>query len=145
MMNLVKRTPSTNLLPSVMEELFTPLWLSDTENFNTRMVPPVNIKETDKTYEVELSAPGKKKQDFNIEIDDELLTISSEFKNEKTEEVGKFTRKEFSYSSFMRSFALPENVKQENIKAAYDNGILRITLPKSKEVAPKHKKVIDIL
>ena len=143
-MNLVKRNNST-FLPSLMEELFSPDWMGGIENRNAQIVPPVNILETDRSFEVELSAPGKTKEDFNIEIDNDLLTISSEQKTENTTEQGKFTRREFSHSSFKRSFTLPEIVNTEDIKAAYENGILKISLPKKDEALPKPKRLIDIL
>jgi len=146
-MDLVKRNNSNGLFPSLMEELFRPDWAGGQNvNNGTRAVPPVNIKETDHAYEVELSAPGKKKDDFNIDVENELLTISAEFKSENsTEENGKYTRKEFSYSSFRRSFTLPETIKEDDIKASYEDGILKITLPKKEEALPKPKRYIEIL
>lgn len=143
-MNLVKRnTANANrLFPSVMDELFKD-WAGGTQ-FN-RMIAPVNIKETDESYTVELMAPGMKKEDFNIEIDNDLLTISAEVKSESTEqEEGKYTRREFSYSSFKRAFTLPESVKEDDINASYQDGILRIALPKKEEALPKPKRLIDI-
>ena len=145
-MNLVKRNNSSNnanLFPSLMEEFFRPDWMGGIQN-NSLAVPPVNIRETDQAYEVELSAPGKSKNDFNIEVENDMLTISSEYNTENTTEEGKFTRREFSHSSFRRSFTLPETVKEDDIKASYENGILRITLPKREEALPKPKRLIDI-
>jgi HSP20 family protein len=105
----------------------------------------VNIRENDNSYEVELMAPGMKKEDFNIELDNELLTISAEIKSENnTQEEGKFTRREFSYSSFKRTFTLPETVKEEDINAVYQDGILKISLPKKEEALPKPKRMIEI-
>ncbi len=147
-MNLVKRNNSntgSTFFPTLMEELFRPDWMGGIQNSTSMTVPPVNIRETDNSYEVELSAPGKRKEDFNIEIDNDLLTISSEFKNENSTEEGKFTRREFSFSSFKRSFTLPETVKEDDISASYESGILRITLPKREEALPKPKRQIDIL
>jgi len=145
-MNLVKRNHSNhNLLPSIMEELFRPDWMGGSQSMNATSVPPVNIKETDTSFEVELSAPGKSKEEFNIEVENDLLTISSEYKSEQTSDDGKFTRKEFSYSAFRRSFALPETVNADDIKASYENGILKINLPKREEALPKPKRLIDIL
>ena len=145
-MNLVKRNNSNNnFFPAIMEEFFRPDWMGGIQNGNALTVPPVNIRETDNSFEVELSAPGKAKDDFNIELDNDLLTISSEFKTENTTEEGKFTRREFSHSSFRRSFTLPETVKADDIKASYDNGILKISLPKREEALPKPKRLIDIL
>ena len=144
-MNLVKRNNSnSNLFPSIMEELFRPDWMGGTQNANSLAVPPVNIKETDTTFEVELSAPGKSKDAFNIELDNELLTISSEQNTENSSNDGKFTRREFSHSSFRRSFTLPETVKEDEIKASYENGILKINLPKREEALPKPKRQIEI-
>ena len=142
-MNLVKRNGSNGLFPSVMDELFKDM-LGGTQYVN-RMVPPVNIRENDNSYEVELMAPGMKKEDFNIELDNELLTISAEIKSENnTQEEGKFTRREFSYSSFKRTFTLPETVKEEDINALYQDGILKISLPKKEEALPKPKRMIEI-
>ena len=143
-MTLVKKQNGV-FFPSLMEELFRPDLGGRQMNFNSPTVPPVNIRETDVAFEVELSAPGKSKEDFNIELDNELLTISSEFKSENSEEQGKFTRREFSFSSFKRSFTLPETVKDDEIKAVYENGILKITLPKKEEALPKAKRLIDVV
>lgn len=141
-MNLVKRN-NTNGFPFVMDEIFKDL-MGGTQYVN-KVTAPVNIKETENNFIVELMAPGLKKEDFNIELDNDLLMISSEIKTEKTEgEEGKFTRKEFSFSSFKRSFTLPETVNQEAITASYDNGILKLTLPKKEEALPKEKRLIDI-
>lgn len=144
-MNSVKRNNSNvnGLFPSIMDEIFKD-WAGGSQMVN-KMVPPVNIKETDKAFSVALMAPGFKKEDFNIEIDNDLLTISSEIKNEKTEqEEGKFTRREFSYSSFKRAFTLPESINTDDINASYEDGILTIALPKKEEALPKAKRLIDI-
>lgn len=140
-MNLIKR--NTVPFPSIIDELLKPDWLGGIQNFNTN-VPAVNIKETDTSFGIELAAPGKKKEDFNIEIDHNVLTISSEEKTEKEETEGKYTRKEFSYSSFRRAFTLPETVNTENIKASYENGVLHVALPKREEALSKPKRLIEI-
>lgn len=143
-MNLVKHRNSTpSIFPSLMDELFRPDWMGGIQN-SGMTVPPVNIRETDMNYEVELSAPGKQKEDFNIEVDNGMLTISSEFKSENTSEEGKFTRREFQCSSFKRSFTLPETVNEDEINASYESGILKITLPKREEALPKPKRAIQI-
>lgn len=144
-MNSVKRNNGNvnGLFPSLMDEIFKD-WAGGSQMVN-KMVPPVNIKETDKGFSVALMAPGFKKEDFNIEVDNDLLTISSEIKNEKTEqEEGKFTRREFGYSSFKRAFTLPESVNTDDINALYEDGILTIALPKKEEALPKAKRLIDI-
>ena len=142
-MNLVKR--STVNFPSILDELLKPDWLGGIESFNAT-IPAVNVKETDTSFTLELAAPGKTKDDFNIEIDRNVLTISSEFKNENEEidDEGRYTLKEFSYSSFRRSFTLPETVNADNINASYENGVLNVTLPKKKEALPKPKRLIEI-
>lgn len=108
-------------------------------------IPAVNVSETDTSYHVEVAIPGYKKEDFNIDIDNNILTISSEQKNEKEEFDGKkATRREFSYSSFQRSFQIPENVKEESIAASYTDGILKLDLPKTEPAKVKDKKKIEI-
>jgi HSP20 family protein len=140
-MNLIKR--NTVPFPSIIDELLKPDWLGGIQNFNTN-VPAVNIKETDTSFGIELAAPGKKKEDFNIEIDHNVLTISSEEKTEKEKTEGKYSRKEFSYSSFRRAFTLPETVNTESINATYENGVLYVALPKREEALPKPKRLIEI-
>lgn len=142
-MNLIKR--NTVPFPSIIDELLKPDWLGGMQNFNAN-IPAVNIKETDTNFGIELAAPGKTKEDFNIEIDHNVLTISSEEKTEKEENdnQGKYTRREFSYSSFRRAFTLPESVNADSINATYENGVLQVTLPKREEALPKPKRMIEI-
>jgi HSP20 family protein len=101
-------------------------------------LPSVNLKETDKKIEVELAAPGLKKEDFKVEIDNNILTISSEKKEEKEETRKKdnYYRKEFNYQSFCRSFSLPDYADENNINANYKDGILHVEISK-KEGSPK--------
>lgn len=144
-MNTLMRSTRMPSLRSMMEDFW------NTENLFGRPafdgdkgdLPAVNIKETEKNFDIEVAAPGYQKQDFKVDIDNGLLTISAENKSETEESKENFTRKEFSYSSFTRSFTLPENVKQEDIKAKYDNGLLRLTLQKN-EQPQVQKKVISI-
>jgi HSP20 family protein len=107
-------------------------------------VPPANIMESDKDYKLELSVPGFKKEDFNIDIDQGTLIISSERKEESNKEEKNYSRKEFSYSSFTRTFQLPENTDENNINAKYDNGVLQLTIPKKEITAAKPKKQIRV-
>lgn len=139
-MTLVKRNNPV-FLPSLLDEIFRPDWMGGMQNAS---VAPVNIRETDNTFEVELSAPGKQKEDFVIDVDQNVLSISSETKTENNVEAGKFTRREFSLSSFKRSFTLPETVNEDGITARYENGILKLTLPKKEEALPKAKRMIQI-
>lgn len=103
------------------------------ENENSSDVPAVNIKDEKDKYLLEIAAPGMKKEDFKIDLEDSVLTISSEKKEENKEKEDNYTRREFVYSSFSRSFTLPKTVKVDKIKANYSNGILSLTLPKRDE------------
>ena len=105
----------------------------------TNSSPSVNIVEHDAHFTMQLAAPGLQKSDFNINIENDYLVISAEKKTEKEEtgNEGKFTRREFNYSSFKRSFQLDENINREGIAASYENGVLSITLPKKEETWKK--------
>jgi HSP20 family protein len=109
-------------------------------------IPSVNVRETPKEYILEVAAPGLERKDFNIEVDNQTLTISAEKeekKEEKREDDG-YSRKEYSFNSFSRSFTLPDDVKESNIDAKYENGILKLTVPKTKESTPKAVKKITV-
>lgn len=95
-----------------------------------KTIPAVNVVETDKSFDMEVAAPGMKKEDFKVEVKEGMLMISAETKHEEEETKENYTRREFSYSSFNRSFRLPENVKADNIVANYKDGILKLTMPK---------------
>jgi HSP20 family protein len=94
-------------------------------------LPAVNVAETDKEYSIELAVPGFKKEDLHVKLESNILTISAETKSEKNEEKKDYTRREYSSNSFSRSFSLYDNVKESDINARYENGILYLTLPKS--------------
>jgi HSP20 family protein len=106
--------------------------------------PSANIKETPEGFELEIAAPGLTKEDFKINLENAVLTISAELEDEKREEGKNYTRKEFYYGSFSRSFTLPKSVDTEKIKAGYNQGILQIELPKKTEAKLEHKKEIRI-
>jgi len=116
------------------------------KNTNLGQVPAANIKETEEGFVVELAAPGKQKGDFKIELNHNTLSVSSESKTEQEEkdEKGRYTRKEFNYSSFQRSFVLPTSVDAERISANYENGILSISIPKKEEAKKKPVRSIEI-
>ncbi|MBE7171809.1 MAG: Hsp20/alpha crystallin family protein [Williamsia sp.] len=109
--------------------------------YNTAV--PVNITETPDAYQLELSAPGRNREDFNVNIENGLLTVSYEKKEETKSEDVKSVRREFAYTSFKRSFTLDEKIDAENIQAKYENGLLKFHLPK-KEQAKEVKKQISI-
>jgi HSP20 family protein len=103
--------------------------------------PLVNIKETKEGYQLEVAAPGMSKENFSITVEKDLLSISAEKENEAKNENEKFTRKEFSYTKFKRSFTLPETIDAANIKAVYENGILKVNLFKKEEVKIEAQKI----
>ena len=120
-------------------------WPKHIYSANNVTIPAVNIKEGAEEFEVNIAAPGLTKSDFKIELNNDLLTISSEKKDEKEVRNGEqFTRKEFSYQSFTRSFTLPHSVDGENIGAKYENGILNLVIPKKEEAKPKAPKQIAV-
>jgi len=107
-------------------------------------VPAVNVSETDKHFKLNIAAPGLEKKDFKIDADDDMLTISAEHeKEEKEEKDGRFNRREYNYTSWSRSFSLPENCDTSKIEAEYKNGELKIMIPK-KEVKESKKNVKSI-
>jgi len=116
-----------------------------TSNFSTGItVPKVNIKETADAYWVEMAVPGMKKSDFQIDLDNQQLSISSEVKQEEERKEDNYTRREFGYASFKRSFTLPDSVDDSKIKASYNDGILGIHLPKKEEARQKPTRTIKI-
>ena len=133
--------------PSIFDEFFTENRL-DVPNYENFRKPAVNISENFATFVIDLAVPGYKKEQFAIEIEKDVLKVSSNFapKRDSADTDNKknqFTRKEFSYGKFSRSFTLPETVNVEDIKAEYTDGILSITLPK-KEVKEDIKKMVEI-
>ena len=146
-MSLIK-TNEANWLPSVFDDMFKTDWLGGTTNVNSigTSIPAVNIMESEEGFNVEVAAPGMVKDDFNIELDNDVLTISSEDKkeNESADKNGRFTRKEFSYRTFKRAFSLPDSVDNSKISASYNNGVLEIALPKKEEAKVQAKRLIDI-
>jgi HSP20 family protein len=140
------------MLPTITRRSFRPFYMPDIfdddffpvlSNRNSS-TPAVNVREEDKNYILDLAIPGVDKKDLKIEINEDVLTISSEMKNESEENRDGYSRKEFSYSSFSRSFNIPENVNREKIEASYKDGILSVALPKQKEERNKITKKIEI-
>lgn len=143
-MSLIKRSEWPSLGGSLLsnffddDRFFSSPWLRGTE------MPAVNIKEHEKDFEVELAAPGYKREDFDLSIDNGLLTISAKRKEENEHKEDQYTRREFGYSSFTRSFQLPDHVDQENIQAKYEDGVLRLLLQKNEKAKLKKAKTIQI-
>lgn len=142
-MALIKRSG----LPSVLNEG----WLTDlfdSDRFfdadwmkRMQVVPAVNVLEKEKAFEIEMAAPGLEKKDFNITVDNGVLTISCEKEAEKEDKEKNYTRREYSYTNFARSFTLPDSVKSDEISAKYEDGVLRLILPKTDEAKVKSKAV----
>ena len=149
-MTLLKRSESHYpSIPSFIDNLFSRDWM-DWSNLNysstNTTLPAVNIRETENEYELEVAAPGMKKNDFKINLDQNQLTISSEWNKEKKENDGDYSRKEFSYQSFQRSFTIPEHIVDgDKISAKYNDGILSVKIPKKEEAKPKPAREIKIL
>lgn len=134
---------SSFLRPSLFEDMLRPMneWLDERWPFAGHM-PAVNVKETEKSYEITMAAPGLDKKDFNIDVNGSMITISAEKEKSEEEKEDGYTRKEYNYNSFSRSFSIPEDTVADKIDANYVHGELKLTLPK-KEGAQKsvHQKI----
>lgn len=126
-------------MPDIFEDSFLPV-ISNGNSFK----PAVNIREDDKNYILDFAIPGFEKKDLKIDLNEDVLTISSEIKNESEESKDCYSRKEFSYKAFSRSFYIPENVNMEKIEANYKDGILTVALPKQEEEKNKITRKIEI-
>ena len=126
-------------MPNIFDDDFFPVFSNRTSS-----MPAVNIREDEKNYVLDLAIPGIDKKDLKIDMNEDVLTISSETKNESEENKDGYKRKEFSYSSFCRSFYIPENVNREKIEANYKDGILTVSLPKQEEEKNKITRKIEI-
>lgn len=133
-------------LPDLVDEFFgSDLMSNFFENQTGVNVPAVNIIEGKDEFKIEVAAPGLNKKDFKIDIDRNVLTVSSEKKEEKKEkDEDKFMRREFSYRSFSRSFTLPDTVDEDKVSANHKDGVLTITIPKKEEAKPRPPRQIDI-
>jgi HSP20 family protein len=147
-MSIIKRN---EIFPglSFFDDVFSrDLWnwgMTNNSSTNTT-IPLVNIKEDNDNFLVEMAAPGMEKNDFKVELDGNLLTITSEKQNgNEVKEGERYSRREFSYQSFQRSFQLPkEVVDADKIEAKYENGVLRLLIPKKEEAKPRPPKMIQI-
>ena len=146
-MSLIKRT---ELFPT-WSNFFNDFFDKDVTNWSNKhfsntntTLPAVNISEDDNGFNVEMAVPGMTKGDFKINLENNMLCISSEKKEENEKKEGQYSRKEFSYQSFSRSFALPETADDTKIEAKYENGILYLNIPKKEEAKPKPPKEIKI-
>ena len=143
---LAKR--SEDLFPSIIDRFFNNDlmdWTNSNFSSTNTSLPAVNVKESEDEFTIEVAAPGMTKKDFNISFHNNVLTISSEKKEEKEDKDDNYARREFAYQSFQRSFTVPQNsVDGDKIQASYNDGILNIKLPKREEIKPKPAKEIKI-
>jgi HSP20 family protein len=140
-MKTLVKTNGFPTLRSMMEDFWNIDRFFNRPVFDSGVLPAVNIRDKKDGYELEVSAPGFKKDDFNVSIDNGTLTISAETTNESEEEKDDYARREFSRSSFTRSFTLPDNISEEHIKANYKDGLLHLSLKKSAKALKEPKKV----
>lgn len=143
-MTLVKFRKPRYAYPTVFDEFFKDFWSEGGTSGSASFVPSTNVWEDDDKFNIELSAPGFNKEDIKVEVEENVLTIAGEHKTEAEKTEKTYTRKEFSFGSFKRSFTLPETVNAENINAKYENGILRMELPKKTVEVSKATKQIEI-
>ena len=142
-MSLVKFNNRTRNTAPYFNNVFDSLF-SDAlnKNYGVSKMPAVNILETTEDFKIELAAPGLNKEDFKIELKKDQLSVWAEKKNEQTDQQKDYSRKEFEYFSFARSFVLPEGVDTEKINAEYINGILNITIAKKEKAKDEHKEIV---
>jgi HSP20 family protein len=136
---ITRRSYRPFFVPGIFDDDFLPFFSGKTTS-----MPSVNIREDEKFYNLELAVPGMDKKDLKIDINEDVLTISSEAKNETEDNRDGYKRKEFSYSSFCRSFYIPENVNKEKIEATYKDGILTVGLPKQEVEKNKLSRQVSI-
>ncbi|MEO8147016.1 MAG: Hsp20/alpha crystallin family protein [Bacteroidia bacterium] len=136
---LAKKFDTRPMFTDFLNEIYGDILTPETK-LNT--IPGVNITEENDKFTVALAAPGLSKEDFKISIEKEVLTISAEKKEETSEVKPHYSRKEFSYTNFKRSFNLPETVNTEDVKASYENGVLALNIPKKSEA--KQKPVFEV-
>lgn len=133
---------------SLFDDFFRPWneWFDADNGFfeRTLSMPAVNVVENKDHYTVSIAAPGLKKQDFKIDVDGNMLSISCEKEDHKEEKDARYTRKEYNYSSFSRSFTIPEEVRKEKIEAKYEDGILKLTMPRMHAVKPEAVQQIEV-
>ena len=150
-MNLISFLPTTNRKPvtaNAIDNMFNEFFNNDFpvsfRNGHLQKSPAVNIVESDDFYRIEVAAPGLGKEDFQVKIENDLLTISARKEAKEGAEGEKYTRREFNYFEFKRNFHLPETVDGNGIKANYENGVLHVTLEKKPEAKPQPARAIEI-
>ena len=145
-MSLIKRDVGyAPTLSNFFDDFFTrDLFNWPSSSATGTSIPSVNIYETDNEFHVEMAAPGMSKEDFKVELDNNMLTISSQKESEEKDENKNYQRREYSYQSFVRSFHLPDSAEAEKINAKYSDGVLNLVIPKKEEAKRKPVKTIKI-
>jgi len=134
-----------NYVPAYWDDFFNDNFFNGFRSVNQKNTSPaVNVVEEDDSFRIEVAVPGMSRKDIRIDLEDQVLTISSEHKDEKEDKKGQYMRREFNYSAFKRSFELPETVNADQIRAKHNEGVLTIELPKKEEVVSKAPKQIEI-
>ena len=134
-----------NYVPAYWDDFFNDRFFKQINTSGSQShSPAVNVIEDEKNYRIEVAVPGVKREDFNIELEKDVLTISTEMKEGKEDQTPNYLRREFNFQSFKRSFQLPETIDQENIQASHEAGILIVNLPKSEELVEKAMKQIEV-
>ena len=134
-----------NYVPAYWDDFFNDRVFNTNSHVQHKHTSPaVNIIEADNDYKIEVAVPGLSRNDFNIEVEDDVLTISSVEKENKEEKMPNYTRREFNFGSFKRSFQLPETIDQDQIKASHKEGVLSITLVKKEAEVQKAPKQIKV-
>ncbi len=134
-----------NYVPAYWDDFFNDRFFNQLSTNGSRQhIPAVNVIEDEKAFRIEVAVPGLTRKDFHLELEDDVLTISTEKKEGKNEQKTQYLRREFNYQSFKRSFQLPETVDQDSIQASHESGILTVNLPKREEVVEKAPKQIEV-
>ncbi len=137
-MSLIKRTmPNWSALTDFFDDDWTRDWFMKGNG-----TPAVNVVDNETSYEIELAAPGFKKKDFKIQMENGILTVSGETEMKKEEKKKNYTRQEFQSTTFSRSFTLPEDVLRDDVDARYEDGVLHLTLKKEKKKIPEKKQIL---
>ena len=134
-----------NYVPAYWDDFFNDRFYKQINTAGSQShSPAVNVIEDETSYRIEVAVPGVKREDFNIELEKDVLTISTELKESKEDQTPNYLRREFNFQSFKRSFQLPDTVDQENIQASHEAGILTVNLAKREEVVEKAMKQIEV-
>lgn len=138
-MSIIRWNKNNEFFPNLLGEIFNENVFE--KAIHRVSIPAVNLIENDVAFEIHMAAPGLKKEDFKIELDKDVLTISSKRSSKSEESSDTFTRKEYNYESFSRAFTLPENADTNRIDATYENGELRLSLPKKEDKTHKPREI----